>query len=164
MTTGAFLTTCEEWHGGYHIYARAWRQLMRSPPNPCTAWTQVTWSSSAAYTEAKTGETVVTISVHRRDGRWHDGCHIRTLTWRRWYGGHHVRAWFILWQHCRGIQGYKYYVFGHYPLSCLYLKIPSSLFIFLDKDRTVDNVQKHYICTNVPPSHTFRSWVQGSLH
>jgi hypothetical protein len=30
----------------------------------------------------------------------------------------------------------------------LYLKTLSSL--FLDKDRTMDNVQKHNICTNVP--------------
>jgi hypothetical protein len=29
--------------------------------------------------------------------------------------------------------------------------------VFLDKDRTMDNVQKHSICTNVPSSQTFRA-------
>jgi uncharacterized membrane protein (Fun14 family) len=29
---------------------------------------------------------------------------------------------------------------------------------FLDKYRTMDNVQKHNICTNVPSSQTFRSY------
>jgi hypothetical protein len=37
---------------------------------------------------------------------------------------------------------YKYYVFGHCPTSePLCLK---------NKDRTMDNVEKYYICTNVP--------------
>jgi hypothetical protein len=31
---------------------------------------------------------------------------------------------------------------------------------FLDKDKTMDNVQKHNICTNVPSSQNFRSCVQ----
>jgi hypothetical protein len=31
--------------------------------------------------------------------------------------------------------------------------------VFLDKDRTMDNVQKHNICTNVPSSQTFRSYL-----
>jgi hypothetical protein len=30
---------------------------------------------------------------------------------------------------------------------------------FLDEDRTMDNVQKHNICTNVPSSQTFRSYL-----
>jgi hypothetical protein len=30
--------------------------------------------------------------------------------------------------------------------------------VFLDKDRTMDNVQQHNICTNVPSSQTFRSY------
>jgi hypothetical protein len=29
--------------------------------------------------------------------------------------------------------------------------------VFLDEDRTMDNVQKHNICINVPSSQTFRS-------
>jgi hypothetical protein len=29
--------------------------------------------------------------------------------------------------------------------------------VFLDKDRTMDNVQKHNTCINVPSSQTFRS-------
>jgi hypothetical protein len=97
---------------------------------------------------------------------------------------------------------YNYYVFGHYPSSCLYLETPSCLFfetqrfgdwilspssgktysvgpnlktetesslrnvvswkinrtVFLYKDRTMDNVQKHNSCTNVPSSQTFRSY------
>jgi hypothetical protein len=60
---------------------------------------------------------------------------------------------------------------GHYPSSCLYLKILSCLFfktqifgdivfwkikrtVFLDKDRTMDNIQKYNICTNVPSAQT----------
>jgi hypothetical protein len=31
--------------------------------------------------------------------------------------------------------------------------------VFLDKDRTMDNVQKHNIYTNVPPSQTFISYL-----
>jgi hypothetical protein len=42
----------------------------------------------------------------------------------------------------------KYYVFGHHPSSCL----------FLDKDRTSKN-----ICTNVPSSQTFRSYLEWSF-
>jgi hypothetical protein len=75
---------------------------------------------------------------------------------------------------------YNYYVFGHYPSSCLYLKNCRLFFKtqrfsdwtlspkrcvlknkqdgFLDKDRTMDNVQKHNNCTNVPSSQTFRSY------
>jgi hypothetical protein len=92
---------------------------------------------------------------------------------------------------------YNYYVFGHYPSSCLCLKTQCYLFfsgleigtnsidwaqlsrfylkaetesslrnvvywkinrtVFLDKDRTMDNVQKHNSCINVPSSQTFRS-------
>jgi hypothetical protein len=29
----------------------------------------------------------------------------------------------------------------------------------LDKDKTMDNVQKHNICTNVPSAQTFRSYL-----
>jgi hypothetical protein len=29
--------------------------------------------------------------------------------------------------------------------------------VFLDKDRTLDNAQKHNICTTVPSSQTFRT-------
>jgi hypothetical protein len=108
----------------------------------------------------------------------------------------------------------RYYVVGHYPSSCLYLKSPSCLFfktqrfgdwilspssgetysgtssvdwaqmsrfylktetesslrnvvfwkinrtLFLDKDRTMDNVQQHSICTNVPLSQTVTSYLQ----
>jgi hypothetical protein len=96
---------------------------------------------------------------------------------------------------------YKYYVFGHYPWSCLYLKHCAVYFSkhnisetgvclhlqvkptqlgpkdgnriqspkgcvlknkqdgVLDKDKTMDNVQKHSICTNVPSSQTFRSYL-----
>jgi hypothetical protein len=32
--------------------------------------------------------------------------------------------------------------------------------VILDKDRMMDNVQKHNICTNVPSSQTFRSYLQ----
>jgi hypothetical protein len=32
-------------------------------------------------------------------------------------------------------------------------------FIYLDKNRTLDNVQKHDTCINVPLSQTFRSYV-----
>jgi hypothetical protein len=54
-------------------------------------------------------------------------------------------------------------------LSMFYLKMEteSSLWnvvfcninrmMFLDKDRTMDNVQKHNICTDVPSSQSFRS-------
>jgi hypothetical protein len=31
---------------------------------------------------------------------------------------------------------------------------------FLDKDKMMNNVQKHNICTNVPSSQTFRSYLQ----
>jgi hypothetical protein len=31
-----------------------------------------------------------------------------------------------------------------------------------DKDRAMDNVQKHNICTNVPSSQTFRSYLEFS--
>jgi hypothetical protein len=45
---------------------------------------------------------------------------------------------------------YKYYVLGHYPSSYLYLKHrPVAV---LDEEKTMDNVQKHNICTNVPSS------------
>jgi hypothetical protein len=33
--------------------------------------------------------------------------------------------------------------------------------VFLDKDRTMDNVQQHNICTNVPLSQTFRSYLDS---
>jgi hypothetical protein len=56
---------------------------------------------------------------------------------------------------------YKYYVFGHYPLSCLYLKHRPGY--FLDKDKTMDNVQNHNTCTNVPSSQTFRSYIKVML-
>jgi hypothetical protein len=73
------------------------------------------------------------------------------------------------------------YVYGHYPSSCHYLK-HRPVYIFkkqdvsetafrlrnvvlkyvqddiVDNDRTMDNVQKHNICTNVPSSQTFRSY------
>jgi hypothetical protein len=32
--------------------------------------------------------------------------------------------------------------------------------VFLDKDITMDNVQKHNICTNVPSSQAFRSYLK----
>jgi hypothetical protein len=32
--------------------------------------------------------------------------------------------------------------------------------VFLDKARTMDNAQKHNICTNVPSSQTFRSYLK----
>jgi hypothetical protein len=35
--------------------------------------------------------------------------------------------------------------------------------VILDKDRTVDIVQKHNICTNVQLSHTFRSYLDYSI-
>jgi hypothetical protein len=76
---------------------------------------------------------------------------------------------------------YKYYVFGHYPSSCLYLKhrplyflkqrfgdriqslkrcvLKNKLDSVLDKDKMKDNVQKRNICTNVPSSQTFRSYL-----
>jgi hypothetical protein len=34
--------------------------------------------------------------------------------------------------------------------------------VFLDKDSLIDNVQKHNICTNVPSSQTFRSYLPDS--
>jgi hypothetical protein len=34
---------------------------------------------------------------------------------------------------------------------------------FLDTDMTMDNVQKHNICTNVPSSQTFRSYSSTSV-
>jgi hypothetical protein len=37
-----------------------------------------------------------------------------------------------------------------------------SLWRFLDKDRTMDNPPKHYICANVPSSQTFRSYYGDS--
>jgi hypothetical protein len=61
---------------------------------------------------------------------------------------------------------YNYYVFWHYPSFWLYLKIPSCFFplpkinrtVFLDRERqTMDNIQKHDSCTNVPSSQIFRS-------
>jgi hypothetical protein len=65
----------------------------------------------------------------------------------------------------------NYYVSGRYPSSCFYLKCivsetgfclrlqvktESSLRnIVLHKNRTMDNVQKHNNCINVPSSHLF---------
>jgi hypothetical protein len=35
--------------------------------------------------------------------------------------------------------------------------------VFLDKDRTMDNVQQHNIFTNVPSSQTFRSYLLSTV-
>jgi hypothetical protein len=32
--------------------------------------------------------------------------------------------------------------------------------VFLDKDRMMENIKQHNICTNVPSSQTFRSYLQ----
>jgi hypothetical protein len=55
---------------------------------------------------------------------------------------------------------YKYYVSGHYPSSCLYLKVV--LFV-LAKNRTMDNVHKHNICImfhrHKPLNHIYNKYV-----
>jgi hypothetical protein len=62
------------------------------------------------------------------------------------------------------IQKYKYYVFWHYPSSCLEIQFPKHCVLedkqdnLSDKDKTIDNVQKRNICTNVPLLQTFRSF------
>jgi hypothetical protein len=81
---------------------------------------------------------------------------------------------------------YKHYVSGHYPSSCFYLnhgpvfigtisvnwaqlrrfylktETESSLrnVAFLNKNRTMDNVQKYNVYANVPALQTFRSYLE----
>jgi hypothetical protein len=60
----------------------------------------------------------------------------------------------------------NYYVSGHYPSSCFYLKhtmfqrLDLVLLYVLNRNRAMDNVQKHNNCINIPPPppQTFRSW------
>jgi hypothetical protein len=54
-------------------------------------------------------------------------------------------------------------------LSRFYLRTETesslrNVWFFLKMDKTMDNVQKHNTCNNIPSSQTFKSYVSDSFH